>query len=95
MAPTGKRRKYKGKGKGKGGKGCKSTWKYQKPGCSDLQNSNLSGYRKLCTTCFKDLGAKGENARIKLRDGTTFTLSKTEYKNANLAAVKEKKASMK
>ena len=90
VAPTGKGDKGKGKGKDKG-KGSKSTWKCQKPGCSDPQN--LSRYRKLCTTCFKDLGAKGENARIKLTDGTTFTLSKTEYKNANWAAVKKEKAS--
>ena len=64
VAPTGKGGKGKGKGKGKGGKGSKSTWKCQKPGCSDSQN--LSGYRNLCTMCFKDLGDKGENAEIKL-----------------------------
>ena len=64
--------------------------KCQKPGCSDPQK--LSGYRKLCTTCFKDLSAKGENASIKLKDGTSFTLNKTEYKRANSAAVKKDKA---
>ena len=52
----------------------------------------MSGYRKLCTTCFKVLGAKGENSSIKLKDGTTFTLNKTEYKRANFAAAKKDKA---
>ena len=42
---------------------------------------------------FKDLGAKGENAQIKLNDKTTFTLNKTEYKRANSAAAKKEKAS--
>ena len=92
VAPTGKGGKGKGKGKGKfgGGKGSRSTWQCQKPGCSDPQK--LSGYRKLCTTCFKDLGAKGENASIKLKDGSTMTLNKPEYKRANSAAVKKDKA---
>ena len=82
VAPAGKRCKGKGKGKdkGKGGKGFRSTWQCQKPGCSDPQK--LSGY----------LGAKGENAQIKLKDGTTFTLNKPEYKRANSATVKKDKA---
>ena len=92
MAPTGKGGKDKGKGKGKfgDGKGSRSTWQCQKPGCSDPQK--LFGYRKLCTTCFKDPGAKGENASIKLKDGSTMTLNKPEYKRANAAAVKKDKA---
>jgi hypothetical protein len=95
VAPTGKgggkgKANGKGKGKGGGGKGSRSTWQCQKPGCSDPQK--LSGYRKLCTTCFTDLGAKGENSSIKLKGGTTFTLNKTEYKRANSAAVKKDKA---
>ena len=80
----------KGKGKCGGGKGSRSTWQCQKPGCSDPQK--LSGYRRLCTTCFKDLGAKGENASIKLKDGSTMTLNKPEYKRANAAVVKKDKA---
>ena len=73
--PTGKGG-GKGKGKGSGGKGSKSTWQCQKPGCSDPQK--LSRFRKLCTTCLNGLGAKGENAQLNLKDGTTFTLNKTE-----------------
>jgi hypothetical protein len=92
VAPTGKGGKGKGKCKDKfgGGKGSRSTWQCQKPGCSDPQK--LSGYRKLCTTCFKNLGAKGENASIKLKDGSTMTLNKPQYKTANSAAVKKDKA---
>ena len=95
VTPTGKgggkcKGKGKGKGKGGGGKGSRSTWQCQKPGCFDPRK--LSGYRKLCTTCFKDLGAKGENASIKLKDGTIVTLNKPEYKRANFAAVKKDKA---
>ena len=95
VAPTGKGGKGKGKGEGKGkgkvkgSKGSTLTWQCQNPGCSGPQK--LSGYRKLCTTCFKDLGAKGENAQIKLKDGSTFTLNKTEYNRANSAAVKQDK----
>ena len=76
VAPTGKG--GKGKGKDKFGKGSRSTWQCQKPGCSDPQK--LSGYRRLCITCSKDLGTKGENAPIKLKDGSTMTLNKPEYK---------------
>jgi hypothetical protein len=52
----------------------------------------MSGYRKLCTACFNDLSAKEENAQNKLKDGTTFTLNKTEYKRAKSAIVKKDKA---
>ena len=94
VAPTGGGKGVgKGKGKGKGkskgkGKGSKETWKCQVPGCSDPQV--LSGYRKLCTTHFKDVGSKGPDAKIKLKDGTIFTLNKSEYKKANSASAKKR-----
>ena len=53
VSPTGKGDKCKGDGKDTGAKGSKLAWKCQKPGCPD----------PLCTTCFKDLGAKGKNPR--------------------------------
>ena len=78
--------KGKGKGKGKdkhGGKGQTSTC--QKPGCINPQL--LSEYRKLCTTCFNDLGAKGLGSESTLKDGTTFKI-KSKAHTAACAAVK-------
>ena len=40
---------------------------------------------------FRGLGAQGKNAHIELKDGTVFTLNKTEYKRDDFAVVKKDK----
>ena len=88
--------KSKGKGKGKskgkgknGGKGLTATC--QKPGCINPQK--LSEYRKLCTTCFNDLGAKGLGAEITLNDGTLFKIKSMAHKRACAAVKRERQTS--